>query len=57
MFADMELIGIPNRVVIGDKGLDEGKLEYKGRRDAELSFVPIEEIVPFVAEKLHPGDG
>ena len=35
MFADMELIGIPHRIVIGERGLKEGKLEYKGRRDAE----------------------
>ncbi len=55
MFADMELIGIPHRVVIGDKGLDDGQLEYKGRRDAEPSFVPIAEILPFLAERLAPG--
>lgn len=35
MFADMELIGVPHRVVIGDRGLKEGQIEYKGRRDAE----------------------
>ena len=52
MFADMELIGIPHRVVIGDKGLDGGKLEYKGRRDTEVSFVPIEEILAFLAQRL-----
>ncbi len=57
MFADMELIGIPHRVVIGDKGLDEGKLEYKGRRDTELSFVPIDEILPFLTERLQKGAG
>ena len=55
MFADMELIGIPHRVVIGDKGLDGGELEYKGRRDAEPSFVPIDEILPFLAERLAAG--
>jgi len=55
MFADMELIGIPHRVVIGDKGLDEGKLEYKGRRDAEPSFVPIGEILPFLTERMGKG--
>jgi prolyl-tRNA synthetase len=52
MFADMELIGIPHRVVVGDKGLDDGKLEYKGRRDAENTFVPIGDIVPFLRERL-----
>ena len=33
MFADMELIGIPHRVVVGDRGLKQGQLEYQGRRD------------------------
>lgn len=35
MFADMELIGIPHRVVIGDRGLKDSQIEYKGRRDAQ----------------------
>ncbi len=52
MFADMELIGIPHRVVVGDKGLDTGLLEYKGRRDAELTHVPIADILPFLQERL-----
>ena len=34
MFADLELIGIPHRVTIGDRGLKEGKVEYQGRREA-----------------------
>ena len=52
MFADMELIGIPHRVVIGDKGLDEGKLEYKGRRDQDLTRIPTGEIIAFLKERL-----
>ncbi len=48
MFADMELIGIPHRIVVGDKGLDDGLVEYKGRRDAEMQLVPIAEIVGFI---------
>jgi prolyl-tRNA synthetase len=52
MFADMELVGIPHRVVIGDKGLDEGKLEYKGRRDTEPCFVAADEILTFLEERL-----
>jgi prolyl-tRNA synthetase len=52
MFADMELIGIPHRLVVGDKGLDTGLLEYKGRRDAELTHVPIADILPFLQERL-----
>ena len=52
MFADMELIGIPHRLVVGDKGLDQGMLEYKGRRDADLTLVPIAEVLPFLRERL-----
>ena len=51
MFADMELIGIPHRVVVSDKGLDVGTLEYKGRRDAESQHIPIHEIVSFLTLK------
>ncbi len=40
MFADMELIGVPHRVVIGDRGLKDGQFEYKGRRDAEARNLP-----------------
>jgi len=40
MFADMELIGVPHRVVIGDRGLKEGQFEYKGRRDAQPRNLP-----------------
>lgn len=43
MFADMELIGVPHRVVIGDRGLQEGLIEYKGRRDAQPCNLPLTE--------------
>jgi len=56
MFADMELIGIPHRVVVGDKGLDDGMVEYKGRRDAEMQLIPIAEIVGFLMERLRPAE-
>ena len=52
MFADMELIGIPHRVVVGDKGLDSGVVEYKGRTDAEMTLVPLDEIVALLRERL-----
>ncbi len=52
MFADMELIGIPHRIVIGERGLSEGKLEYKGRRDAELTLVDRGGIVDLILGKL-----
>ncbi|MBE1028553.1 hypothetical protein IH761_24480, partial [Escherichia coli] len=44
-FADMELIGIPHRIVISDRGLSEGVLEYKGRRDSESQNLPIGELM------------
>ncbi|MFZ6674920.1 proline--tRNA ligase [Undibacterium sp. Xuan67W] len=52
MFADWELIGVPHRIVIGDRGLKEGKLEYKGRRDAEASELPVADMLEFVLTKL-----
>jgi prolyl-tRNA synthetase len=51
MFADMELIGIPHRIVVGEKSLDEGKVEYRGRLDSENSFIPLEEIVGFIQDR------
>ena len=55
MFADMELIGIPHRVVLGDKGLDKAEVEYKGRRDTENQFVPLDGIIEFLREKISSG--
>ena len=52
MLADWELIGIPHRVVIGDRGLKEGNLEYQGRRDAAATAVPVDEAVGLVMSKL-----
>lgn len=47
-FADMELIGIPHRFVVSDRGLAAGTLEYKGRRDAEKQDIPLAEALPFL---------
>jgi len=52
MFADMELIGIPYRVVVGEKGLDAGMVEYRGRADSEDRFIPLHEIVGFLRQTL-----
>ncbi len=52
MFADWELIGVPHRVVIGDRGLKEGQVEYQGRRDAEASRVAVADIVGHVRKLL-----
>ena len=42
-FADLELMGVPHRLVIGDRGLDNSELEYKGRRDSEATMVPADQ--------------
>ena len=47
-FADMELIGIPHRFVVSERGLAAGTLEYKGRKDAEKQDVPVAEALPFL---------
>lgn len=47
-FADMELVGIPHRIVVGDRGLAEGTLEYKHRRDADSQAVPAADIIEFI---------
>ncbi|MGO4330727.1 proline--tRNA ligase [Cupriavidus sp. 2TAF22] len=48
MFADWELIGVPHRVVVGDRGLKEGRVEYQGRRDAEATQLPLADVVGHV---------
>jgi prolyl-tRNA synthetase len=52
MFNDMELIGIPHRVVIGERGLDSGALEYRYRKDTENSEIPLDGAVKAILEKL-----
>ena len=52
MFADMELIGIPHRIVVGERGLKDGQLEYKGRRDTDAQMVPASEVVDFLKGRL-----
>ncbi|MDD4928586.1 MAG: proline--tRNA ligase [Gallionella sp.] len=52
MFADMELIGIPHRIVVGDRGLKEGLIEYQGRRDTEAQSIPLQSALEFVQSKL-----
>jgi len=52
MFADWELIGVPHRVVIGERGLKEGKLEYQARRDTEATAVVADEMAAFLQARL-----
>lgn len=51
-FADMELIGIPHRLVVSDRGLADGKIEYKHRRDDEPRMIDAAGIVPFLLSQL-----
>jgi len=52
MFADWELIGAPHRLVIGERGLKDGKIEYQGRRDAQATLLPAADAVSVVVEKI-----
>jgi len=52
MFADMELIGIPHRVVIGERGLDKGEVEYRGRTDSDNQMLPLDRFLDFIRERL-----
>ncbi|MCK6408135.1 proline--tRNA ligase [Thauera sp.] len=55
MFADWELIGVPHRVTIGDRGLKEDVVEYQGRRDTEAAKLPLGEVLGHLLERLKPG--
>lgn len=48
MFADMELIGIPHRIVIGERGLKEGNIEYQGRCDDKNQVIPLQNTINFI---------
>ncbi len=52
MFADMELIGIPHRVVIGERGLDQGSVEYRGRSDDDNQMLPLDGFVDYISAKI-----
>ncbi|WP_298768978.1 proline--tRNA ligase [uncultured Shewanella sp.] len=48
MFADMELLGLPHVIVIGDRNIDNGVFEYKNRRTGEKQDIPFEDIIDFI---------
>ncbi|MBC5791606.1 proline--tRNA ligase [Providencia sp. JGM181] len=52
MFADMELIGVPYTIVIGDRNLDTNQVEYKSRRSDDKQLVGLDNVVSFLKEKL-----
>jgi len=51
LFADVELIGIPHRIVVGERTLREGTIEYQGRRDREATKVPRAGVVPLLSSR------
>jgi prolyl-tRNA synthetase len=55
LLADQELIGIPHRIVVGDRGLKEGVVEYQHRRDAAATRVPLDEAPAFVRARMRDG--
>ena len=52
MFSDMELIGIPHCIILGDRGLDAGTIEYKGRTSQENEEIPLVELITFLKAKF-----
>ena len=54
MFANLELIGIPHRLVLSDRGLDADTLEYKGRTDDTADDIPLDDCLSFIQGKLLP---
>ncbi|OGA00891.1 MAG: proline--tRNA ligase [Betaproteobacteria bacterium RIFCSPLOWO2_02_67_12] len=52
LFADMDLIGVPHRLVVSERGLAGGEAEYKGRRDAAPVAVPLNDCVQHLGERL-----
>jgi len=52
IFADMELIGIPHRIVIGDRGLKQGMIEYQGRQDTEAQTVALQDALEFIRGRI-----
>ena len=55
MLADVELVGIPHRIVIGDRGLESGQIEYRNRRESENRDIPADQIMSFVNENIKRG--
>jgi prolyl-tRNA synthetase len=52
MFADMDLIGVPHRIVVGERGLKSGEVEYKGRTEDKASQVPLANLMEFMRARV-----
>lgn len=55
IFADLDLLGIPHRLVIGERSLAAGNVEYKGRREAQTRDIPLDGLMDFLQEKIGLG--
>jgi len=53
MFADAELIGIPHRITVGERGLKANQLEYTPRPTLAASMIPIADVVAFIRERIN----
>jgi prolyl-tRNA synthetase len=51
-FADAELLGIPHRLVVGERGIEAGKLEYRGRRDTDSTEFPLNDALEFIRSRM-----
>jgi prolyl-tRNA synthetase len=51
LFADMELVGIPHRIVLSERGLAAGNAEYKGRRDEKPQDLPLKDVIAFLRSR------
>ncbi len=54
-FAEFELIGIPHRVVIGERSLENGEIEYKSRKTGEERVIPVEQAAELIAQQIGKG--
>ncbi len=55
MFADAELLGIPHRLVVGEKALDAGQLEYRDRREADNEMIEGDSAVDWIMDRINNG--
>jgi prolyl-tRNA synthetase len=53
MFAESDLIGIPHRIVVGERGLAEGKVEYKARNEVEAHNLLVKDVINFIQTKIN----
>ena len=54
MLADIELIGIPHRIVVGDRGLEDGTVEYRNRRATDNQHISLDELATFISTEINP---